>query len=104
MSAILGVKKPQIGGIAGVIALPLLGYIFSDKEGIELLLFSLIGLVMGLLTGFLSSIILSGLRGKGHSTGPGYLGGFGGGRGGGNPGGIILSDEERRNLKKGKLR
>ena len=100
LSAILGFKKRIVGGVAGAMALPFLCYVFLDKEGLELFLFSLIGFVIGSVAGFLASIILSGMRGKGHNTGPSYMGGFGGGRGGGLPGGIILSDEERNNLKK----
>ena len=99
-SAFLGLRNPQIGGMTGAIVLPLICYLFSGNEGLELILISLIGMAIGLSSGFLFPILISGMRGKGHNSGPSYMGGFGGGRGGGLPGGIILSDDERKNLKK----
>lgn len=98
IGAILGVKKPWIGGIAGLIVFPLLFYIFISTKLLFLVLSAILGFLLGLGTGFITTIIFSGLKGKEHSTGPSY--GVGGGRGGAHPGGIILSDEERENLKK----
>jgi hypothetical protein len=92
-------EKKIAGGITGAIAFPFLCFIFLDKNGIELLVFGLIGFGLGKLAGFLSSMIRNGMRGKGHSAGPSFIGGFGGGRTG-HPGGIILSDEERKNMRK----
>jgi len=98
--AIFGVKRPWIGGIAGLIIFPLLLYIFISTKLIFLAFAIIFGFLIGIGIGFVSSLIFSGLRGRGHSSGPSYMSGFGGGRGGAPPGGIILSDEERKNIKK----
>jgi hypothetical protein len=98
--AIFGVKKPWLGGISGLIFFSLLLYLFISTKLLFLILAALIGFLIGCGTGFVSSFIFSGFKGKGHSRGPSYMGGFGGGRGGAPPGGIILSDEERKNIRK----
>jgi len=102
ISSIFGIKRPILGAIAGAIILPLLYYIFGPGSIITILLLIFIGFGLGYSGGFVFSIFFSGFKGKGHNTGPSYMGGFGGGRGGAPPGGIILSDEERKRLKKHK--
>ena len=100
ISSIFGIKKPIFSGIAGAITLPLLYYFFGPGNIATILILIFIGLILGYLGGFVLSIFFSGFKGKGHNTGPSYMGGFGGGRGGAPPGGIILSDEERKRIKK----
>lgn len=100
IASVLGVKRPLFSAVAGAIILPLLHYLFAPFNGIALLVLVPIGYVLGFLSGFAVNILFSGLKGKSHSSGPSYMGGFGGGRGGAPPGGIILSDDERKGIKK----
>lgn len=81
-SAIFGIKKPLLGGIAGFIVFPVLFHIYGPGGYIYLIVVSIVGFLLGLGIGFVSHFIFSGAKGKGHNKGPSYIGGFGGGRGG----------------------
>ena len=58
---------------------------------INMLIFPLSGLAFS----FICYLIFSGLKGSGHNNGPTFISGFGAH----HPGGIILSDEERVEMK-----
>ncbi|MDY6790884.1 MAG: hypothetical protein SWH54_06405 [Thermodesulfobacteriota bacterium] len=95
LGAIIGVKKPWMGGIPGLLMAPFLFY-FSISSNIIPIIFNVLFLfILGLAYGFISSIIFSGLKGDGHNIGSIYILGFGAH----HPGGIILSDEERKKLR-----
>jgi hypothetical protein len=95
LGAILGVKKPWMGGITGLLIAPTLFYFSISSNIIPLVIVTLICILFGLATGFASFILFSGLKGKGHKAGTTYLSGFGVH----HPGGIILSNGERKVLK-----
>ena len=99
ISAIIGCKKPLIGGVIGTVVLPLLYFLFNDSGAVVLVVLCILGFFLGLIAGFIGFIFVSGWRGKGHNIGPSYMSGFGGGRSA-RPGGIVLSDEERKHIKK----
>lgn len=95
LGAAIGVKKPWMGGIPGLLIVPFLFY-FSIPSNIILIVISMLFFsLLGISCGFVCSIILSGLNGRGHNVGPTCLSGFGAH----HPGGIILSDRERQVLK-----
>ena len=100
ISSIFGIKRPIFSAIAGAIMLPFLYYFFGPGNIVTILILIFVGFGLGYLGGLVLSIFFSGFKGKSHNTGPSYMGGFGGGRGGAPPGGIILSDEERKGIKK----
>ena len=103
LSAGIGCKKPLIGGLAGALLFPLFSASFVDIEPIKMVLISLSGFLGGFFAAWAVSLTLSWVinwRSKSLDMGPSYIGGIGGGRGGGWPGGIVLSDKERRNMKK----
>jgi hypothetical protein len=95
LGAILGVKKPWMGGITGLLIAPALFYFSISSNIIPLVIVTLICFLFGLATGYASSILFSGLKGKGHKAGTTYMSGFGVH----HPGGIILSNGERKVLK-----
>ena len=99
VSAVLGRKKPLIGGIAGALVLPILHFLFKEADAILLIILFFVGFFLGLLAGYIGSFIRSVFKGKGHNIGPSYMSGFGGGRSA-RPGGIVMSDEERRNIRR----
>jgi hypothetical protein len=95
LGAVSGVKKPWMGGIAGLVIAPSLFYFSISSNIIPLVLVTLICFLLGLACGFASSILISGLKGKGHQAGTTYVSGFGVH----HPGGIILANGERQVLK-----
>jgi len=95
LGAILGVKKPWLGGITGLLIAPSLFYFSISSNIISLVIVTLNCFLLGLACGFASSILFSGLKGKGHKAGTTYFSGFGVH----HPGGIILSNGERKGLK-----
>jgi hypothetical protein len=95
LGAILGVKKPWMGGITGLLIAPTLFYFSISSNIIPLVIVTLSCFLFGLATAFASFILFSGLKGKGHKAGTTYLSGFGVH----HPGGIILSNGERKVLK-----
>ena len=100
LGAIIGIKKPSMGGIPGLVMIPFLFY-FSTSSSIFPTIFIILFLfVLGLAYGCISFIIFSGLKGGGDTVGSSYIMGFGAH----HPGGIILSDEEckvqGRNIKR----
>jgi hypothetical protein len=95
LGATIGVKKPWMGGIPGLLIAPFLFY-FSIASNIILTVITMLFLsLLGLACGCVCSIIFSGLSGRGHNVGPTIMGGFGVH----HPGGLILSDKERKMLK-----
>ena len=100
LGAILGVKKPWIGGIAGLLIGPSLFYISLSSNIVPLVFVTLFCFLLGLACAFVSSILMAGLKGKGHKPGTTYVGGFGVH----HPGGIILSNGERSVLKEKNIR
>jgi hypothetical protein len=95
LGAILGVKKPWMGGVTGLLIAPSLFYFSISSNIIPLVIITLICSLFGLACSFASSILFSGLKGKGHKAGTTYVSGFGVH----HPGGIILSNGERKVLK-----
>lgn len=90
--AIIGAKKPWLGGLPGLLMVPLLIY-FNISLNIIPLIFNMLFLcILGLAYGFISSIIFSGLKGGGPTVDSTYIMGFGAH----HPGGIILSAGERQ--------
>ena len=95
LGTLAGIKKPWMGGIAGLIIAPSLFYFSISSNIIPLVIVTLICSLFGLACSFASSILFSGLKGKGHKAGTTYVSGFGVH----HPGGIILSNGERKVLK-----
>ena len=100
LGAILGVKKPWMGGIAGLLIAPSFFYFSISSDIIPLVIVTLICFPLSLACGFVSSILFAGLKGKGHKVGTAYVGGFGAH----HPGGIILANGERKVLKEKNIR
>ena len=100
LGALLGVKKPWIGGIAGLLIGPSLFYICISSSIIPLVIVTLFCCLLGLACSLVSSILIAGLKGKGHKPGTAYVGGFGVH----HPGGIILANGERSVLKEKNIR
>ncbi len=96
-AVVSGRKKPLIGIVTGCALTLILYFVSQDFQLKSFIIHSLIGLAISCVSSFLGNIIISGHRGGNHNIGPSYIGG-----GGKNPlgGGIILTDEERENLKK----
>ena len=91
--AVLGSRKPWIGGAAGLLTIPLL-YLNSSSSVVFSVILTLLCGLLGLASGLAGSMLISGLRGKAFKPGPSYVGGFGVH----HPGGLFLSDEEREGL------
>ena len=94
LGAIIGLKKPWIGGIPGLLMAPFMIYFFISSNIITIFTGTLIFLLLGLACGFICSIIYSGLKGSGHNIYPTYGSGFGAH----HPGGIIISEEKYKML------
>ncbi len=95
LGALLGVRKPWMGGIAGLLTTPVLYYTATPLNGLTLFIAATAFFLLSTAYGFMSFMILSGLKGGGLKAGQTYMSGFGAH----HPGGIILSDEELRILK-----
>ena len=100
LGAILGVKKPWIGGIAGFLTGSSLCYISISSNIIPVVIVTLFCFLLGLACGFVRSILIAGLKGKGHKAGTTYVGGFGVH----HPGGIALSNGGRSVIKEKNIR
>jgi hypothetical protein len=100
LGAVLGVQKPWMGGITGLLIAPLLFYFNISSHTIPLIIVTLFCFFFSLACGLVSSILISGLKGKGHKVGTAYVGGFGVH----HPGGIILANGERKVLKEKNIR
>ncbi len=95
LGALMGVRKPWMGGIAGLLATPFLFFSGISQNVTILILNILIFFLLSAAYGFMSFIIISGLKGGRHNVGQTYISGFGAH----HPGGIILTDEELKTLK-----
>ena len=95
LGAVLGIKKPWLGGISGLLIAPLLFIVFISSNIIPLIIVTLFCFLFALASGFISAVLFSGLKGKGHKAGTTYMSGFGAH----HPGGIILSNGERKELR-----
>jgi hypothetical protein len=95
IAVIIGVKRPWLGGLAGLIAFSLLFYVDISTSIILLIVIAPIGFLFSLATAFASSIISAGLKGKGNMTCSSYMGGFGAH----HPGGIICSVKNGKEIK-----
>jgi hypothetical protein len=100
LGAVLGVKRPWMGGITGLLIAPLLFYFNISSNIIPLIIVTLFCFFFSFACGLISSILISGLKGKGHKVGTAYVGGFGVH----HPGGIILANGERKVLKEKNIR
>ena len=100
LGAVLGVKKPWMGGFTGLLIAPSLLYIYVSSNPIFLIIVALFCFFFSLACGFVSSIITAGLKGRGHKAGTTYIGGFGAH----HPGGLILANGERKVLKEKNIR
>ncbi len=99
VSGIIGIKSPIVAGIAGALLFPLYLYLFDSLSLYKLLLFVPGGFILGYISGKISSWFFSGFKGGKHSEGPSYIGG---GERGRHTGGIVYSDDEIKNMKRGK--
>lgn len=95
LGAILGIKKPWLGGISGLFITPLLFYAYISANILFLVIVTLFCFLFALASGFISAMLFSGLKGKGDKAGTTYISGFGAH----HPGGIILSNGERKELR-----
>ena len=94
VSILVGIKKPILGGVAGIILAPLIYYFFHDFNLYVFIFLFPIGFLLGWLFGFLANWFFSGFRGGKHNEGPSFVTGrFGGSQ----RGGIVLTDEEKEN-------
>ena len=98
-SGIIGLKKPIIGAVSGCLLTIVLFFVLNEFKISIFLTTSLFGFIASFAGGYLIPWFFSGFRGGKHNTGPSFIDGV---RTGGHPGGIILSDEEQKNIKKGK--
>ena len=94
LGAIIGVIKPWMGGIPGLLIAPFLFYFSTSIDIIPLIISMLLLFLFGLAYGCMASIIFSGLKGRGHSVGQTFRSGFGAH----HPGGMILSDEDIKTM------
>lgn len=95
LGALMGARKPWLGGIAGLAASPILFYFSSSFNLTSIMIGVLVFVFLSTAYGYIASMIISGLKGGGHNTGQTYVIGFGAH----HPGGIILSYEELKSLK-----
>ena len=95
LGALMGIKKPWLGGIAGLLIAPFLFYSSIPLNVITLILSAVVLCLLSAAYGFMSFMIVSGLKGGGHNVGQTYMSGFGAH----HPGGIIFSEEELEILK-----
>ncbi len=100
LGALIGMKNPWMGGIAGLLTTPFLFFSDVSQNVFFLMICTLLFFLLSAAYGFMSFIVLSGLKGGGHNVGQTYISGFGAH----HPGGIILSDEELRVLKDKNIR
>lgn len=100
LGAVLGRKRPWIGGFAGLLIAPTLFYFNVSPNIIALIIVTLICCILGTACGLTSFILISGLKGRGHKPGTTYISGFGVH----HPGGLILSNGERQVLKDKNIR
>jgi hypothetical protein len=95
LGAVIGVKKPWMGGIPGLFTTPFLLYFNTSLDIITLIISVLFLSLFGVAYGFISTMIFSGLRGRGLRIGQTFGIGFGAH----HPAGIFLSDEEIQSLR-----
>ena len=94
LAVIIGVKRPWLGGLAGLIAFSLMFYVDISESIILLVVIAPIGFLFSLATAFASSIISSGLKSKGNMTCSSYMSGFGAH----HPGGIICTVKNSKKI------
>ena len=94
LAVIIGVKRPWLGGLAGLIAFSLRFYVDISESIILLVVIAPIGFLFSLATAFASSIISSGLKSKGNMTCSSYMSGFGAH----HPGGIICTVKNNKKI------
>jgi len=95
LGAVAGVKKPWMGGAAGLIVTPLLYSHYISSNLTPLIVVTLIGFLLSTASGFIGSILCAGLKGKGRRAGTTYVSGFGVH----HPGGMVFTRDERNCLK-----
>ena len=95
LAAVIGAKRPFLGGLAGFIVLVLLYYMQISAHLILILVVAPLGSLFSLGTAFASAIIFSGLKSKGNKTCASYMSGFGVH----HPGGIICSVKNGKEIK-----
>lgn len=93
--ALIGIKKPWMGGVAGLVFAPLPFLFSTPLNTVALAVSALIFIALSAAYGLLSFMVISGLKGGGHNIGQTCISGFGAH----HPGGIILTDEELKMLK-----
>lgn len=98
VSGLIWLKKPIVGAVSGSILTILLSFILNDFEATQFFITSIVGVGASFAGAYLMGWFFSGFKGGKHNTGPSFWGG--GDRG--HTGGIILSDEERKNMLKRK--
>ena len=96
ISGMIALKKPIIGAISGSILTILLFFILNNFEIGLFLVTCISGIAASFAGAYMMGWFFSGFKGGKHNTGPSFWGG--GDRG--HTGGIILSDEERKNMQK----
>ncbi len=95
ISGLIALKKPIIGAICGSILTVVLFFILNNFEIGRFLITLILGIGASFSGAYMIGWLFSGFRGGKHNTGPSY---WGGGDRRGHTGGIILSDEERKNM------
>jgi hypothetical protein len=95
IAVIIGVKRPWLGGFAGLIVFSLLFYVDISTRIILSLAIAPIGFLFSLASAFASSIISSGLKSKGNMACSSYMSGFGAH----HPGGIICSVKNGKEIQ-----
>jgi energy-coupling factor transporter transmembrane protein EcfT len=94
VSILVGIKRPILGALAGMILAPLIFYFFHDFNLYILIFLVPVGFVLGWIFAFLANWLFSGFRGGKHNEGPSYTKGL---FGGSQSGGIVRTDEEMKN-------
>jgi hypothetical protein len=102
VSGIIGLKKPILGVISGCVLTIILFFILYEFERMKFIIVLVFGCLVSFAGGYFIPWFFSGFKGGKHNTGPSFIGGGSGKGWGEHTGGIILSDEERKNIKKGK--
>ncbi len=99
VSGVIGLKKPIVGAICGCVLTIALLFALHDFELIKFAIVLLFGFLASFAGGYLIPWFFSGFKGGKHNTGPSYIGGGSGEGWGEHTGGIILSDQERKDIK-----
>lgn len=97
LSFVFGRNSIALGFAVGVAIGIILFFVIHDFVLMKFITEMVWSIILSIAASVLGRIILPGLKGGGHNSGPTYIGG--GEKFTGIAGGIILTDEERKNIR-----